>query len=80
MTQLAPVAKAVWAFLSTLVGALIIAVAATPAHSLRDVGTLGWLTLAATVLSVTGGVYGLTNTPPPFTPSRVPSPGNPPIP
>ncbi len=56
--------KAVWAFASTVVGALIVAVSATPAHSLRDVGTLGYLTLAATVLGVTGGVYGFTNTPP----------------
>jgi hypothetical protein len=53
--------KAVWAFASTIVGALIVAVSATPNHSLRDVGTLGYLTLAATVLAVTGGVYGFTN-------------------
>lgn len=61
MTKLTPFAKAVWAFVSTVVGALIVAVSATPGHSLRDVGTLGWLTMAATVLGVTGGVYGTKN-------------------
>lgn len=55
-------AKALWALASTIVGALIVSVTATPTHSLRDVGTLGWLTVAATVLGVTGGVYGFTNT------------------
>lgn len=65
MTKLAPVAKAVWAFASTVIASLIVAVNQTPSHSLRDIGTLGWLLMAATVLGVTGGVYGFTNQPKP---------------
>lgn len=86
--------KAIWAFASTVVGALIVAVTAVPSHSLRDVGTLGWLTLAASILFTTGGVYGLSNAQPEpapepaivpagpvqvIRPAHVPSPGNPPV-
>lgn len=60
------IAKAIWAFLSTVVGALTTAVMAAPSHTFGGVDTLGWLGVATTVLLVTGGVYGLTNdwTPP----------------
>lgn len=62
--KLSPIAKAVWAFLSSTVAALTLTVQAVPSHSLRDVGTLGWLVLAGSVLAITGGVYGFTNSPP----------------
>lgn len=61
MSKLAPVAKAVWAFAITVVGAVTTAVMSTDHQSFRDVGTGGWLSAISTVLITTGAVYGVSN-------------------
>lgn len=65
MTNSARYAKAVVAFATTLVGALTTAVMTAPGHTFGAVDTLGWLSVAATVLLTTGGVYQVTNKPDP---------------
>ena len=53
--------KAIWAFLSSLLGGLTTAVTAAPQHTFGGVDTLGWLGVATLVLITTGGVYGFSN-------------------
>lgn len=66
--------KAIVAALTAGVGSLI--AASTDGHI-----TVGeWLVAAAALLAALGAVYAIPNRPQPFTPSAVPSPGNPPIP
>lgn len=66
--SLSRVYKALWAFASSALGTVSAAVAVTPHHALGDVGTLGWLGVASTILFTTFGVFLAPNTPAPTPP------------
>lgn len=66
-------AKAVVAALTAGIGSLI--VAASDGH----LTLVEWLVAALATLAASGATWAIPNQPEPFTPSSVPSPGNPPV-
>jgi len=59
-------AKAVWAALSSFVASMLVALESLQAAGvnnpgLGDLSTTAWFTVAASVLAVTGGVFGFKN-------------------
>ena len=62
MDKIRPYAKAVLALFGGFIAAVVIALTALPEGAgLGDISVLGWFVIAAAVLAVAGGVFGVPN-------------------
>ena len=62
MNKIRPYAKAAIALVGGAVASIVVALTALPdGAALSDIDTLGWFVIAAAVIVVAGGVFGVSN-------------------